>query len=188
VLFIVDDPSHHGKSYLGKKKTVIIASIALAIMFITMLIINSCIDGQRGKGVLELQLSFNKEKGIAIVGSWGANGPGRFNKLIVFDYLYAVSYSFFLASTLSLLILKHGLDGNPYSQRFVYLPFIAGTLDWVENAMEIPFVNHPETYPDFLFYLHSIVAVTKWAIVGIAVLAISLLWVKKNRSPAAIQK
>ncbi|MDX9786991.1 MAG: hypothetical protein RBT11_09455 [Desulfobacterales bacterium] len=163
---------------IGKKKIFIIATVAVVLMFAIMLFVNPLIDGQDGSSVLELQLSFEKERGVEIINSWGPFGHSRFNKFIVFDYLYAAAYAFFFAVTLSLLILKHDLGGKAFYRGLVYLSLMGGGLDWIENTMEIPFVNNPPGYPGILFFLHSIVAAVKWAIVGFAALAIFLLMIK----------
>lgn len=166
---------------IGKKNIFIITSIALAIMYAVMTFVNPLIDGHDGKSVLELQLSFEKERGMKIVTGWGSDGPNRFNKWIIFDYIYAVAYSFFMAATLSLLVLKHGIGGKTFYRWIVYLSLTTGGLDWIENTLEIPFVNNPSGYPAELFFIHSVVAAIKWAIVGVAAITILLLLIKTQK-------
>lgn len=167
---------------IGKKKVFIFSSIALAVMFTVMYFVNPLIDGHDGRSLLKLQLAFEKEAGEQIVRGWGESGPNRFNRLIIFDYLYAVAYSFFIAAALSLLVLKHGLGGKAFYRRLVYLTFMAGGLDWIENTMEIPFVSNPEGYPGGLFFIHSIVAATKWAIVGVGAATILFLLIINRKT------
>jgi hypothetical protein len=55
-------------------KTTVLASslVLMSIMFvIVMFYVNPAIDGGDGSGVLELQLSFEKNAGIEIINEWG---------------------------------------------------------------------------------------------------------------------
>lgn len=173
--------------WLGKIRIFTAALIALAIMFAVMLFVNPWIDGHDGRSVLELQLSFQKERGIEIINGWGESGPDRFKKLIIFDYLYAAAYAFFFAATLSLLVLKHGLAGKSFYHRLVYLPLAAGGLDWLENSMEISFVSAPLSYSEGWFFFHSVVAAIKWAIVGGVAGTLLFLWIKKSPEPGMMR-
>jgi hypothetical protein len=166
------------------RKVVLIGSLALmSIMFvIVMLFVNPSIDGGNGTGVIKLQLSFDKESGIEIINSWGQSGIENFNQWIFTDYIYALAYSVFFASLLSLLILKKGKETFLPYKSAVYLAFIAGFFDWVENTIELMFVNNPSEVSNTLFFLHSIVASLKWAAFPIAVAYIVVLLTKKNAS------
>lgn len=164
------------------KKTVLIGSLALmSIMFvIVMFVVNPSIDGRNGAGVIKLQLSFERESGIKIVNSWGKAGIKNFNQWIVTDYIYALAYSVFFASLLSFLILKKGKGKNFAYKSIVYLAFIAGLLDWIENTIELLFVNNPSQVSNTLFFLHSIVALVKWAAFPIVVACIVVLLTKRD--------
>ncbi len=163
-------------------KTVLIGSLALmSIMFvIVMFYVNPSIDGGNGLGVIKLQLSFDKEAGIEIIHSWGKDGVERFRQWIITDYIYAFAYSAFFASLLSFLILKKGKATYRAYTISVYLAFVAGFLDWVENTIELTFINNPSDFSSTLFFAHSIIALLKWAAVPIAVAYIVVLLTKKN--------
>src|SRR5210317_813697 len=153
------------------KSTVLISSFALAsVMFvIVMFFVNPSIDGGNGSGVLELQLSFEKNVGIELIKSWGKSGVNHFNRWIFTDYIYAFSYSLFLASLISFLALKKGKEACLASISLVRLAFLSGALDFFENSMELSFMNNPYVFSNNLFFVHSIVATLKWATVTIVI-------------------
>lgn len=166
---------------LNKKSVLIGSLISMAIMFaIVMFYANPLIDGGNGSSLLKLQLSFNKEAGLEIINSWGVSGIDRFNRWIFTDYIYAFSFAVFFASLFSILIMKKGKEEVPVYRFAVYLAFAAGLLDWIENTIELFFVNNSSGFPGILFFLHSIVAMVKWAALPIAVIYIAVLLTKKN--------
>lgn len=172
---------------LNKKSVLIGSLIAMSIMFvIVMFYANPIIDGGNGSGLLKLQLAFDKQTGIAIINSWGTSGIARFNQWIFTDYLYAVSYAVFFASVLSILIVKKGKEEYLVYRFGGYLAFVAGLLDWIENTMELFFVNNSSGFPSVLFFIHSIFATVKWAALPIAVAYIVVLLAKANKPDVLI--
>jgi len=166
--------------FLAKKSTLIISMILVIITFIlVMLIINPMIDGANGLGLIELQLSFDKSAGIAIVNTWGENGINYFNKWIFSDYIYAFSYALFFASLLSFAMSKKGILVEEGYKNTLFLPIFAGLFDWLEDSMELMFINNQITYSDQLFFIHSIVASTKFALIMITVIFLVIIWKKK---------
>lgn len=153
---------------LGKKYVLIGSFVLMAIMFaIVMFFVNPLIDGGDGSGVLQLQLSFDKGRGIEIINSWGAAGTDHFNRWIFTDYIYALAYSLFLASLTAFLVTKQGKGRYPVSRYFVALAFASGVLDCLENTLEILFIKDPYGFAESLFFLHSVVALLKWAAVAL---------------------
>lgn len=170
--------------YLFAKKNVLLGSlIFMLIMFsIVMFFVNPQIDDINGIGVIELQLSFNKDVGIGIIESWGESGIANFKQWIFMDYIYAASYSVFFASLLSFLIFKKGKEKLLKYTWVVGLAFVAGALDWIENTLELFFINNPSAFPDSLFFFHSVIASLKWAAVPIAVVYVVALATKKSKN------
>lgn len=169
------------------KKTIVVSSLALTVvmLLIVMLVLNPHIDGTDGLSVIKLQIAFHKAAGIAIISNWGGSGIAHFNQWIFSDYIYAFSYSLFLASLLSLLLLKQG-KGNSIAESWViYLPFIAGTFDAIENTLEWVFINDPENFSTVLFFFHSIIATLKWSFVLIAITYSVVLAMKNKKTGAA---
>jgi hypothetical protein len=154
---------------------------------IVMFYANPLIDGGNGSGLLKLQLAFDKEAGIAIINSWGTSGVDHFNQWIFTDYIYALSYAVFFASLLSILIMKKGKEKLLVYRFVVYLACVAGLLDWVENTMELFFVNNSSGFSSALFFLHSIIATVKWAALPIAVAYIVVLLANANKPDGQIR-
>jgi len=168
--------------FLSKKSVLISSLIFVLFMFAVMFYVNPLIDGNDGSGLLRLQLSFNKEAGIEIINNWGNSGIENFKKYIFTDYIYAFAYALFLASLVSFLTLKKGREVSFPCRWVVYLAFAAAILDWVENTMELSFINDPVSYSSSLFFLHSIFAIVKWLAVTIVLAHIVILLAKRNES------
>jgi len=60
------------------------------------------------------------------------------------------------------------------------MPFIAGLLDWLEDSMELSFINDLEGYSGILFTLHSLVASAKFIFIILSFIFIIVLWIKKK--------
>ena len=168
---------------LGKSSVLLSSFVFMSVMFVmVMLFVNPAIDGGTGSGVLELQLSFDKKKGIELIKSWGEPGVSNFKNWIFTDFIYALSYSLFFASLISYLTLKKVKGVRFASTIFVSLALLSGALDCVENSMELSFVIDPYGFSKSLFFLHSIVATLKWLAVASVLVYIFLLLAKKDEA------
>jgi len=165
------------------KKSILLSSLILMLIMFTiiMFFVNPLIDGVNGIGVIELQLSFTKEAGVEIINMWGSSGIEYFRQWIFVDYIYAFSYSIFFASLLSMLILKKAKDTSLAYTWVVYLAFIAGAFDWIENTIELFFFRDPSDFSSTLFFFHSILATLKWLAVPVVVVYIFVLLIKSNK-------
>jgi hypothetical protein len=166
---------------LGKRNIIIISTVITLIMFtVVMFVVNPSIDGKNGIEVILLQVAFNKEVGIKIINSWKQSGIENFNQLIFTDYIYALAYSIFFASILSMLIFKKSKHNMSKYKLIVYLPFIAGLFDWIENTLELFFINNPFQFSEILFFIHSIIASLKWTALPIIIIFILKLSLQDN--------
>lgn len=159
----------------------------VALFAIVVFYANPHIDGSNGDSLLKLQLAFSKEQGIEILNGWGAGGAERFNRWIIPDFLYALSYAIFFASLFSILIAKKGKTEYRRFRFAIYVAFAAGTLDWIENILELLFVNNFSAFPDALFFMHSVISATKWAALPIALTYIVILLASKTATPAKVR-
>jgi len=154
---------------LKSKKIAIASGIFTVVMFIVVVfIVNPMIDEKDGTDVLSLQLAFDKDVGVSIVENWTEVGLSNFKHLFFTDYLYALGYSIFFASLLSILIFKANKEHDIKYIWVVYLSFFAGFCDWLENTIELFFVNNMEGFSSGLFFSHSVIATLKWLSVPIA--------------------
>lgn len=169
---------------LGNRKLLITSMIMTSIMFcIVMFFANPLIDGKNGMGLLALQLAFEKTSGMAIVNSWGPLGIERFNRWIFTDYIYALSYTAFFVSLLSWLMLKNGITDKSRHALVLYAPLVAGSMDWIENTMEIFFLKSPEDFSNALFFVHSLVSTIKWSALPIVIVYIVALLIRQRSKP-----
>ena len=168
--------------FLANSKLLIISTSITVLMFIVvMFFANPQIDGNNGLGVLQLQVAFDKELGIEIVKSWGVNGTKEFKALIFTDYLYALSYTLTLSSLLASLIYTKNLQNSAY-RLSIYLIFLAGFMDILENSMELAFLTDMQKYSDTLFFIHSLVSSLKWLILPLIFTTIVVLILKKKEN------
>jgi len=158
------------------KRFVWLSLLAFLVTFaICTFIVNPQIDGKDGSSLLALQLAFDKEVGLQIIESWGAEGRAFYLRWSFTDYLYAAAYSLFLASLLANLAVRTGKGDQLL---FFITPLIAlsaGVFDCAENSLEAAFVINPVTFNAQLFYFHSVIALCKWAAIGVALLTIFIL-------------
>jgi len=167
---------------LSKKRVIILSTVITLVMFtVVMFIVNPSIDGKNGMGVLALQLAFDKEVGIETINSWTQTGIDYFNRYIFTDYIYALSYSIFFSSLLSVLILKKSKQNLSKYKFIIYLPFLAGLFDWIENTLELLFINNPIEFSNILFFIHSIIASLKWIALPIILTFIIKLSLHNNK-------
>lgn len=160
--------------YLANKKIVLTSSITTVIMaFIVMVLFDPMVDGKNGFDVIALQLSFSKEIGVDIVSNWNIEA---FKKWIVLDYLYALSYMIFFASIIFWLEKERSV---PYS-KYPYIAIFAGVFDWIENSIEVWFLNNMDGFSSTIFFIHSILATLKWLALPIIVWRIIKLYQLKR--------
>jgi len=157
-------------NFLIEKKIVIISMIMTLIMaYIVMFIFDPMVDGKDGLSVIALQLAFEKSKGIQIVSSWDIEA---FNRGIVLDYLYALSYMIFFASLISWLEKKRDI----LPSFFPYIALLAGAFDWIENSLELWFLHDVEPFSSTLFFIHSIFSILKWLALPLIIWRIIMLY------------
>jgi len=164
-------------NFLASRKVVIFSMISTLIMaLIVMVIVDPMIDGKDGSAVIALQLSFFINKAKEIVSSWDIEA---FKQLIVFDYIYALSYMIFFASLISWLEKE---KAQPKSI-FPYIAIGAGVFDWIEDSLELWFLNNINGFSSTLFFIHSIFSTLKWLALTIIVWRIvKLLSIKREQN------
>jgi len=163
-------------NFLTNKKTVIFFGITTLIMaYIVMVIVDPMIDKKDGFSVIALQLAFFKENGLKIISTWDIEA---FKKWIFTDYIYALSYMLFFSSlALWLAKVKKTTAGI-----YPYIAIMAGIFDWIENSLELWFLNSPDTFPSALFFIHSIISTIKWLALPLFLFGIIKMILKKKHA------
>lgn len=162
--------------FLSADRTLKGSAMAAVILFIlVMLVINPRIDGSHGLGVIALQLAFVKSEGMRIVTGWGTTGIHRFQQWLWVDYLYAVAYGLFLTSLLARTARRHFVRPQVGARVLMLCPLLASSLDWMENSLELLFIQDPGAVSRLLFWCHSLLASIKWLLLPVVVTTL-LVW------------
>jgi len=167
-------------SRLGHKYIVLFFLLSTSLLFyLIMFKVNPELDGSNGFEVIQLQLTFSVSKAQQIVSSWSDLSVEKFEYAMMLDSLYALSYGIFFTSLVSYVLhLKNMLETN--YRYLIYLPFCASALDWIENAIEVVFINSLASISTTLFFFHSVAAILKWLCLPLLLLFILLLLKKKS--------
>lgn len=120
---------------------------------------NPLIDGKDGWSVVELEFAFTKANAQMIIEKWG--GIANYNRFIITDYIYAIAYVLFLRALLRYLMQKkERLYKTP-----LYLAPLAGLLDWIENSMQLLFINY--NFTNAFVFAHSLIASLKFLLLSV---------------------
>ncbi|WP_303722051.1 hypothetical protein [Malonomonas rubra] len=168
--------------FLSRKSVLLTSLLFMTLMMvICMRLVNPAIDGQGGASLLALQLAFDKNLGIEIINCWGAEGSAVYRRWCFTDYLYAISYTIFLASLLVVLLFRKGKIGSSILSSTPFIVLGAGVCDCLENMMEYFFIQDPHNFPAQLFFAHSLISVLKWAGIFTAVATVIFLLPQRPR-------
>lgn len=151
-------------SIIDSQAVLVVWSVLLAITFLaSILIVNPTLDPNRSVfswPQLQLQFAYTPLNGIKVLQSWGPGSIDRYFSVIWIDLIFALSYG----PAFSIYIRRMG-GGVAWS----LVPFVEMITNLVETSLEIYWVGHHS--PDNLlftpFFVHSIVATIKWALVPV---------------------
>ena len=136
-----------------------ISGLATLLLTVVMIVVFAPLGEKGGIEIVALQFSFTPDRFAAIVARWGDDGVALFRSRMWLDYLYPTAYSFLLAG---LLFRKSGKG------TFVWVPFLAGLFDFIENTIHLKILGKPNLFsPLFAFspslvLLASLLATVKW--------------------------
>ena len=168
-------------SILGRKQTLILSTLlTIILILVIILIVDPYIEGTKGASILSLQCSFDRTHADAVLRTWGSDAAVRFNQMIWVDYLFAFVYPVALASWLLFFINKQqGLISYVYCRSSVYIALSTGLFDWIEDSMELWYINKTSELPEIFFFLHSLAASAKFAAIFLVLLCIVILLLKR---------
>ncbi len=114
--------------------------------------------------VVAFQLTFSRSGIEEILRSWGPEGLEIFKRHFYLDFFHPVIYAVFLFSLLRLLQTRlSGREEGPVPN-YLYLPFAAMAMDFIENILELLVINSPATVPEALIFITGVVSSLKWAL------------------------
>jgi len=126
-----------------------------------------------GPNILDLEFGYNNEKAYRILTDLGTNGREfHLNKIVPIDFFFPLSYMFFYAVWMGML-LKH-LALNNWCKYSIFLPAFAMLCDWVENIGIIIMLKNYPNLPELAILNSSIAGMVKmisiilnWSIIAI---------------------
>jgi len=154
---------------------VVVSGIGVFALMTLLSKIDQRATGGGANGILGLQFAFSAHVARTIIRLWGPEGLALSAHTMWIDYIYALFYATFLASTISYFCEIWNMFSQPARVVFAVLPFFAAFLDYVENTLHlIVFSQFPNISGKFVF-MASVAATTKWIIVGWSILVILYL-------------
>jgi len=165
------------KSWFDSKQGIAVLLLITACLFGSIMLITPLIDGKQGHEVLALQSMWDKQAAIAMTQAWGIKGIAYFTLFTLIDYLYAISYTLLFYCFITYMYQQKRINPDTYMLR---LPLMMGALDGIENTLELGFVYHPHTFPDWLFITHTAVAMGKWMLLPLILILLIQKFMLRN--------
>lgn len=124
-------------------------------------------------GIIELEVAFSANKFSDIVEQWSEAGTLQIQKRnLRIDLLFPVAYAVFLSGLLAALAVRPWEAPRPSLIVLLALPFLAGFLDWIENASLLFLLRDTSDLSERLILLFSLAASIKWILILVSALAI----------------
>lgn len=129
---------------------------------------------------LILQLTFSRTVFMDILQKWGQTGIGIYKKHFLVDYPHVFIYAGFLASVIAYLTAEPDREPAQVHLLLFSLPYVAGLCDLTENTLHLIQIRNPVAVPGILVKISATMTWTKWGLVGISIMAIVFLVVKRT--------
>ena len=71
---------------------------------------------------------------------------------------------------------------NSWYMIFVYVAIFAGLSDWIENSLELCFLDDIDGFSQGLFWTHSMIATLKWLALPVVLVGIISLYKSKTNA------
>jgi len=167
---------------LSKKYIIWISFLASLLIIAVFILLDRQGRPQSSQNALALQLNFSKDAFLYILEGWGELGIKTYKKILLIDYLFSITYSLFLASSLSYLTIKRDLKWKKLYLFFFALPFVSAILDWCENTFHFVFLRAPTAASEQLIKISALCAHTKWILGIFSFLLVYFFWWKRKGS------
>jgi hypothetical protein len=141
------------------------------------------LDGSSGSiQLLDTMFNYSLEEAYEQIKAYGENGRTVcvFSTLIL-DSLFPLLYGAFMSLVLAFLFQKTNY------RVLILMPLLVIVVDYVENThIAFLLINFPEKLPN-VAYFGSLVTLTKWALLGLVLMAISFGFFLRNRKNFLIE-
>lgn len=148
---------------LSGKNVFVASAVCSALIFLILTRIDQMIAGNTNPGIVYLQFSFTSAGFKDILSSWGESGIDLYLGTLWLDFLFLISYSFFLASGSAFFTLKRKSVSETSRKEifFILIPFCAGFADVVENIIHIYLISQRFFYGGLIF-ISALISSLKW--------------------------
>lgn len=147
------------------KSVVLIGTLALAL-FVAMASYTTPLR----PSIPELQFTYSAQAFQDIVAAWPPDGIARFKKHFLIDFPFLLCYGLLGYSIATRTRLCKWCSPRVRSALAHMLP-TAASADAVENLLHFYLVSGTAPFPDTLYVLAGIIALLKWLLIGLFVVA-----------------
>lgn len=119
--------------------------------------------------VMRLQTALSKDAILSIISEWQRADIAKFYlQHFYLDFLHPLWYSLFLVACMSKIFNTRHF---PYRWNYLlFLPFIAGVSDLLENTLHLLFISDRANITSALAFLSGSASITKWVLAGLCTL------------------
>ena len=166
---------------LANKRLVWLALALCALATVGFAVVGPGFPGG-SPGIVALQLAFNKETFASILRQWGPAGIRTYQTVTLWvDSWFPPAYALLLSSLIAVLAVRASGRTARLGRALFALPWLAMTLDWLENGLHLILLRNPANLSAALVLIASLAAALKWGLIAASVAGLILLVVARVR-------
>lgn len=154
---------------LAVKQYLIFSGTFFVLTAMVMFILDAQIRPPGCADLITLELVFTKSGLNSIIGQCGEDGIRAHLIMIWVDYIFIVSYIWFLANLLGSLLKTIDYDK---ALTLFSIPIIAGVLDIIENTLFLYQLQNIDSLNSILIFIASSAALVKFILIAITIVLI----------------
>lgn len=162
---------------LAVKQYLIFSGTFFVLTALVMFILDAQIRPPGCADLISLELVFTKSALNNIIGNCGEEGVRAHLIMLWVDYIFIVSYIWFLTNLLGSLL--RGIEYEKALNLFS-IPIIAGGLDIIENTIFLFLLQNTDNLSSALIFVASSAALVKFVLIGITIILIFYYLFKKS--------
>ena len=166
---------------LAVKQYLIFSGTFFVLTALVMLILDAQIRPPGCADLISLELVFTKSGLDQIINACGEDGVRAHLIMIWVDYIFIVSYIWFLANLLGSLL--RSIDYERALTLFS-IPIIAGVLDIIENTVFLHQLQNIDSLSGVLIFIASTAALIKFILIAITIILILYYLFRKQGNQA----